>query len=182
MQPTDDDLMAQIAKGDERAYSLLVSRHLQRVRAVAYGFCANHADTDDIAQSVFWKVWTHAGSFEPGAAKFTTWLYRITTNACIDHGRRKRLKSWIGLDVIAEWVADRSDPAREHAGRTELAETRKALDALPERQRLALMLSVEGEMANGEIGAALGLTTGAVEQLLVRARRSLRDWLSGQGA
>lgn len=174
-EETDDDLLRAAASGNERAFGLLVSRHIERVRRVATGFTGNAADADDIAQEVFLSVWRHAGRWRDGEARFTTWLFRVTTNRCIDHARRKRLKSWVGLDRIEAIFASDDDPERELVGRGELASATRAVAQLPDRQRMAILLSVAAGLANPQIAETMGISTGAVEQLLVRARRVLRE-------
>ncbi|MFZ2102811.1 MAG: sigma-70 family RNA polymerase sigma factor [Oricola sp.] len=175
---TDDELLRAAADGSERAYGLLVSRHLDRVRRVARGYTGSAADADDIAQEVFLSVWRNAGRWRAGEARFSTWLYRVTANRCIDHMRRARFRSWIGLDRIEALVASDDDPERELAGRGELALAARAVAALPDRQRMAILLSVSAGLANPAIAETMGVSTGAVEQLLVRARRVLRENLS----
>jgi len=174
-EETDDDLLRAAASGNERAFGLLVSRHIERVRRVATGFTGNAADADDIAQEVFLSVWRHVGRWRDGEARFTTWLFRVTTNRCIDHARRKRLKSWVGLDRIEAIFASDDDPERELVGRGELASATRAVAQLPDRQRMAILLSVAAGLTNPQIAETMGISTGAVEQLLVRARRVLRE-------
>lgn len=175
---TDDELLRAAARGDERAYGRLVSRHLDRVRRVATGFTGSAADADDIAQDVFLSVWRHAAKWQAGEARFSTWLYRVTANRCIDHARRGRIRNWIGLDRIEAIFASDDDPERELAGRHELAAAAKSVAALPDRQRMAILLSVSAGLANPDIAETMGVSTGAVEQLLVRARRTLREQLN----
>ncbi|WP_306120745.1 MULTISPECIES: sigma-70 family RNA polymerase sigma factor [unclassified Roseitalea] len=172
----DDEALAKaVASGDERAFGLLVSRHLERVRAVANGFTGNAADADEIAQDVFVAVWSRVSDWRPDRGRFSTWLYRITANKCIDHGRRRgRRVAWAPIEDVAHRLAGNDDPERELAGRDELAAVRRAIAGLPDRQRMALLLSVSAGLANGEIALTMGISRGAVEQLLVRARTGLR--------
>jgi RNA polymerase sigma-70 factor (ECF subfamily) len=178
-EETDDDLLRAAASGSERAFGLLVARHIDRVRSIAKGFTGNLADADDIAQEVFLTVWRKAASWEPGAARFTTWVYRITANKCIDRHRRMRLRRWIGLEAVESVLASDDDPERTIAGRGALEIAMRAMANLPDRQRMAIVLSVAGEQSNAEIAEAMGLSVGAVEQLLVRARRALRNETEG---
>ncbi|GAB4352820.1 MAG: hypothetical protein Kow0026_10610 [Oricola sp.] len=180
-EETDDELLRAVAQGNERAYSKLVSRHLDRVRRVARGYTGSASDADDIAQEVFLSVWRSAGAWQKGEARFSTWLYRVTVNRCIDHKRRARFRNWIGLERIEAVFASDDDPERELAGRAELASAARAVAALPDRQRMAILLSVSAGLANPQIAETMSVSVGAVEQLLVRARRTLRDQLNGPG-
>lgn len=177
-EETDDDLLRATARGDERAFGRLVSRHIDRVRRVSKAYVGSLADADDIAQEVFLSVWRNAGKWQAGEARFSTWLYKVTTNRCIDHARRRRLKSWIGLDRIEAIFSSGDDPERQLAGRDDLALAGRAVAALPERQRMAILLSVVAELANPQIAETMEISTGAVEQLLVRARRTLREQMT----
>ncbi len=167
-------LVRAIAAGDEAAFSRIVAQHLQKVRAVANGYLANVADADEVAQDVFMVVWRSAGNWDPEKGKFATWLYRITVNKCIDR-HRKRRPGMMPIDDVAHGLAGEDDPERAVAGRQALSIMRGAIAALPERQRIALLLSVSAGLGNGEIAQALGISRGAVEQLLVRARVALRN-------
>ncbi|MCW5771601.1 MAG: sigma-70 family RNA polymerase sigma factor [Rhodospirillaceae bacterium] len=172
----DDALMSRAAAGDRRAFSMLVGRHGDRVRAIALRFTGSRADADDIAQAVFVSLWQAVPRWRPGAAQLSTWLYRVTVNRCIDASRRRRVRRWFGLDAVDdELMAEdvTADVAAEQA--SELAAVRQDILALPPRQRAAILLAADGERGTAEIGAALGVSEGAAEQLLVRARRSLRE-------
>lgn len=171
---TDEALAGAVASGDERAFGLLVSRHLERVRAVANGYVGNRADADDIAQEVFIAVWRKAARFRPDrGGRFTTWLYRVTVNRCIDHRRRQR-DATVPIDDVQDRLAGPENPETAAADRSELTAVAGAVAALPDRQRMALLLSVSAGLANADIAKTMGISNGAVEQLLVRARGRLR--------
>ncbi len=109
-----------------------------------------------------------------GAAQFSTWLYRVVVNRCLDQARRQRLRRFLPFGAIED-PPDESPSAFDTAsGRDRLAKVREMIRGLPEKQRLALLLSVQGEQSNAEIASILGISEGAAEQLLVRARRTLR--------
>lgn len=171
----DDALMRRIAAGDERAYAMLVQKHLGRTIRTAMRILGNQADAEDAAQDAFIRVWKHAENWEPEAnsgAKFTTWFYRVVTNLCIDYTRKKR---GIALDNIAEQEAE-DESGLEKLERADTFQTlKKHMDALPERQRTALTLCFYEEMSNKEAADIMGISIKALESLLVRARRSLRE-------
>jgi RNA polymerase sigma-70 factor (ECF subfamily) len=150
-------------------------RHGQHVRGLALSFSGQAADADDITQDVFVMLWRRPDAWNAGGAAFSTWLYRVVVNRCIDQARRRRLRSWLPFGEAPDPVDDAPDAVSALAGREHLAEVRFMIRALPEKQRVALLLAVQGERSNAEIGSILGISEGAAEQLLVRARRTLRE-------
>lgn len=176
---SDDELMRRAAGGDRDAYTRLVQRHLPRAVALATRVAGNRGDAEEIVQEAFLRTWLKAPEWRdenaPGSARFTTWFTRVVVNLCIDR-RRKPVMSPIEL---AEEM-----PSSEPGGFEVVAqgETRTrvlaALGTLPERQRAALTLCHWDSMSNIEAAEVLGISVGALESLLVRARRTLRDALA----
>ena len=109
------------------------------------------------------------------AASRSTWIYRIALNRCIDLDRRKKVRRLVGLDTVEDPVEP--DPGAEHGAvvRDELKAVSRDIQALPARQRAAILLAASGDISTSEIAARLGISDGAAEQLLVRARRTLRQ-------
>ena len=170
----DADLLARIAAGDRRAFAVLMRRHGDRVRGLALGFGGRSDEADDIAQDVFLMLWRRPDAWRPGQATFTTWLYRVVANRCLDGARRRRLRRWLPFGDGPEPADDAPTALAALSGRDHLAAVARMIRTLPERQRLALLLTVQGGRSNAEIAAILGVSQGAAEQLLVRARRTLR--------
>jgi RNA polymerase sigma-70 factor (ECF subfamily) len=174
----DETLVARIARGDERAFTEIVRRHAGRLRTLALRFGSEGGEADDIVQETFWTVWRKAGSWQPGGPPFAAWLTRIAINRAIDADRRRRVRRFFGIEEAAE-VADQAASAEDETTmRGELAAVAADIGTLPQRQRAAILLAAGGEHSNSEIAAMLGLSAGAVEQLLVRARRTLRARLA----
>lgn len=174
----DDALVAACGRGDQAAFAKLVRLHSARVHALALRMTASPADAEEIAQETFWRVWSSAARWQPGGARFTTWLHRIAMNLCIDRQRRARLRRFVQLDDAPE-VADATvGQEQQGADRQELATVLAAVGRLPERQRAALLLSADGDLSNKDIAHALGTTEKGVESMLVRARRTLRAALA----
>jgi RNA polymerase sigma-70 factor (ECF subfamily) len=172
--------MAAIAAGDQIAFARLVERHLARTVGLATRLMGSRADGEEIAQEAFARVWSHAVRWRPlgggGNARFTTWLYRIVMNLTID---RKRRPSHAAMDDVDEPVDEADDGfAKVHQRQVSDAVT-EAMMRLPERQRIALALCFFEGLSNIEAGKIMSLSVGAVESLLVRARRSLRQGLAG---
>ncbi|TGS15813.1 sigma-70 family RNA polymerase sigma factor [Mesorhizobium sp. M2E.F.Ca.ET.209.01.1.1] len=175
----DEELLARIAGGSQAALSTLMARHGRGLRTFAARYLGHAADAEDVVQEVFVTVWKQAARFDPGRARASTWLYRITANRCIDQRRRRGLRNFFGLDDIAEEpAAPEANAETATAARQELAIVRDGLSRLPERQRMALLLRAVGELDIGAIAEVMGASAGSVEQLLVRGRRALRDHLA----
>jgi len=172
--PDDDLLMARIAGGDEAAFALLMDRHLSRAVALAQRVTGSRAIADEIAQEAFLRVWTRAAAWQP-TARVSTWLWRIVMNLALDHMRKARPTP---LDDIPEPV----DPGEDPEMATERAALARALDAalggLPERQSRAVRLCLVDGFSQAEAAAVLEVSEGALESLLVRARRALRASLA----
>jgi RNA polymerase sigma-70 factor (ECF subfamily) len=175
----DDNLLARIAAGNQAALADLIARHGRGLRIFAGRYLGNAGDAEDIVQDVFVSVWTNAGRFDPQKARVSTWLYKITANRCIDQRRRQALRSFVGLDDL------KSDPASEApdaetsiSSRQELTTVRDGISGLPQRQRMALLLKVVADLDVPAIADVMGTSVGSIEQLLVRARRGLRDHMA----
>ncbi len=175
---TDEALVAQVADGDQRAFAEIVRRHGGRLKALALRFSGGAADADDIVQETFWSLWRNAKRWQPGGPPFAAYLTRMAMNRAIDGERKRKTRRFFGLEIADD--APDPEPGADHklAANSALAAVASDIKDLPERQRAAILLAADGERSNGEIAEAMGLTVGAVEQLLVRARRMLRTRLA----
>jgi RNA polymerase sigma-70 factor, ECF subfamily len=179
-------LIAEIAAGREAALAGLMGLLGRDIAVFAGRYLGNRADGEEIAQETFLRVWRMAGRYDPARAKVATWIYRIAVNLCIDRQRRNRFWRIFGRERADDWVDVVPDTAPDAtaviAGRQTLARVRVGIAALPERQRMAIMLSAIGGLETPAIAQAMATSTGAVEQLLVRARRQLRSDLGDDDA
>ncbi|MGJ4891523.1 RNA polymerase sigma factor [Bradyrhizobium sp. HKCCYLR20261] len=170
----DKELLDRLATGDELAFRLLVERHVDRAYAIALRIVGSAADAEDVVQDTMLKVWTHRGRWQHGRAKFSTWLYRVVSNRCIDIRRKPRTEN---VDVVPE-VADSTPDAVSVIERAEMSDILDAaMQRLPEQQRIAVILSYHENMSNGEIAGVMDTTVSAVESLLKRGRQQLREIL-----
>jgi RNA polymerase sigma-70 factor (ECF subfamily) len=189
-EPSDEELIRRAGQGDRLAYADLVRRHLGRVTGMAQRIMSSRADAEEIAQEAFMRVWTKAPNWQSaaagaagetpvGTAKFSTWLYRVVVNLCIDRKRRPRHRP---MDESID-PPDLAPLAPDRIGSAQIgAHVAAAVARLPERQRTALTLCFFEELSNREAAEIMALTPGAVESLLVRARRALRTALAGMAA
>jgi RNA polymerase sigma-70 factor (ECF subfamily) len=170
----DEELMARIADGDRGAFSTLVNRHLDRAVRTAQRLLGGRSEAEDVAQDAFLRVWQHAERWRPEGGRFTTWLYRVVVNASIDRLRKPR---GLALEDAPE-PEDESPSAFRTFHQAEVARSVSAAVAeLPERQRTALTLCHYEELGNIEAAEVMGITVGALESLLIRAKRHLRERL-----
>jgi RNA polymerase sigma-70 factor (ECF subfamily) len=168
----DDDLMQLVGEGDREAFGRLVERHVDRCVAIAQRSLGGRAsEAEDVAQDAMLRLWRHAPRWQAGRAQVSTWLYRVVVNLSIDHARKnKRYGGEVPEDTVDETPDAYDALASEYVSKA----VRDAIEQLPERQRTALVLCFYEGMSNADAADAMELSVGAVEQLLVRARRSLR--------
>jgi RNA polymerase sigma-70 factor (ECF subfamily) len=170
----DDDLLARVARGDGPAFARLVDRHRDRLMALAARVTGSRAAAEDIVQETFTRAWINAPLWRhqgTGRPSYAAWLSRVAFNLAIDLKRRAPMAP---LEAAAEPLdpapaADAVMMRRERAVALEAA-----IKALPPRQRAALSLCYDADLSNAEGAAAMGVSVGAFELLLVRARRALR--------
>lgn len=182
----DEDLalMVRIADGDEEAFERLVLKHQRAVIGTIAKMTNHSADTEDLAQQVFIRLWKSAGRYTP-KAKFTTFLFTITRNLVFNATRQKSRRKEHSLDEQEDdWhqTAEDPDPAIQPDQSLARQELRQIIDqaiaALPEKQRLAVVLRRYEQMPYEEIARVLDLTVPAVKSQLFRARASLRESLA----
>ena len=172
--PNDTELMARLVAGDMAALGDLAKRHQDKVLSLSYRVLGDWHRSEDVAQEAFLRVYRAAKRYKP-QAKFTTWLYRIVVNLCLDE-RRKQGKTAATLeDVDPTVLAESESNAAERKEVVKLVKT--AVAALPERQRMVVILHRYDGLSHGEISEVTGWTQSAVESLLVRGYANLREKL-----
>jgi RNA polymerase sigma-70 factor (ECF subfamily) len=182
---SSEELMAKVAGGDDQAFEILVTRHQTSVLNLIYRFIGDKTQAKDLAQEVFIRVWQAARSYKP-EAKFTTWIYRITANLCFNELKSSRRKKWLQFlrsdedrEVRMEEDIAEGSPSPEDLllAKEQSRQISKALQRLPENQRMALILKRYDDLSYQEIAEVLGCSVSAVESLLVRAKRTLHEKL-----
>jgi RNA polymerase sigma-70 factor (ECF subfamily) len=179
MRDPDEELVARVGAGDRRAAAELVRRHLPKMVGLARRMLGDAAEAEDVAQEVFLRVWRHAAEWRPGQAKFETWMHRVAMNLCLDRLRRASRQ---GGEVSPETPDHHASATRALDDAQRRERVRLALGVLPERQRAALVLCYYQERSNIEAAAILGVSVEALESLLARARRTLKNELSAERA
>jgi RNA polymerase sigma-70 factor (ECF subfamily) len=172
---TDEALVQAALAGTADAFDLLVTRHRRAVYQVCYRFVNNHEDAADLAQDTFVRAWRALGSFR-GQARFSTWVHRIAVNVSLN---KVSLKTPRGEALDFDTMADTRDPGPGHGlvAAERQALVRKAVAALPPRQRAALILRTYHELSHQEVADIVGTSVGAVKANVFHALANLRKRL-----
>lgn len=179
----DHALMSQIATGDENSFRMLVDRHQNSIVGTCTKMLGNTTDSEDIAQQVFIRVWKHAKKYKPDN-KFTTYLYTITRNLVYNETRRRSRKKTVSTDQREDesHLQHPGDPNTRPDASLLTGELQQAIDAaiqaLPEKQRLAVVLRRYENLPYEEIAEILNTSVSSVKSILFRARTTLRDSLT----
>ena len=177
VEDPDLELVRRVGAGDGPACAALVDRHLARIVGLAGRMLGNRAEAEEVAQDVFLRVWQQAGRWRAGEARFSTWLHRVTVNLCHDRLRRRRETT---LEAAGDPPSPDPPPGAALQRAAVVARVEAALQQLPERQRAAILLSHYQELGNIEAAAVLGVSVEALESLLARGRRRLKELLAGE--
>ena len=177
---TDDDraLVRAVLDGNHETFEELVRRHQRHVYQLCYRFSGNHEDASDLAQDVFIRAYKGLRTFK-GNSAFSTWLYRIGVNVCLNRVGSRPAAQTIALDRIerGDTRSERADAALLRHERA--AEVRAAVARLPDKQRATVILRVYHEMPHDEIAAVLGSSVGAVKANFFHAMANLKKALRG---
>ena len=176
----EDDRQAVEAcrNGDTQAFDRLVERYQRDVYRLCYRYVNNHFDASDMAQEVFLRAYKALGKFR-GDSAFSTWLYRIAVNTCLNFRSSRKMPP----TELSETLADGRRGALEEIEREEKAQrVREAIRHLPEKQRATLILRMYHDLSMDEIAGVMGSSVGTVKANLFHAIGKLRKRLGGGGA
>ncbi len=163
------------ARGDERAWEVIVRAYTRRIYNFAYSYLNDHFEAEDITQEVFFKVYLNLKNFRSGS-NFNAWIYSIAKNLIIDKLRqRKRRQEEVPLQ--SDQAVSSSDPAEEYRRKRDIELVRKAISMLPEEFREIIILRDVNELSYEEISAILNLPMGTVKSRINRARLKLYEIL-----
>ena len=180
--------MGRVGKKDTDAFETLVHRHQRPVLNFIYRLMGDALEAEDLAQEVFLRVWKSAATYKPDA-KFTTWLYRIATNLCINKQRALRIRKWFSMaqskkqkqDSARPFIhAENDGPATPEDHLLDAERTQQVLDAigdLPASQRSAIVLKMDQGLSYREIAQIMDRSVSAVDSLLIRAKKNLHKKL-----
>jgi RNA polymerase sigma-70 factor (ECF subfamily) len=180
---SDAQIMLRVKAGDDSAFEYLVQKYRRPMLSFMYRMAHSTAVAEDLAQEVFLRVYRSREKYE-ASAKFTTWLYRIASNLAVNHARdtrHERPENTVSLDEpdqdtgLTMDLPDTSLTAEQAIVRRErLAAIRQRVEALPERQRMALIMHKYQQMDYRQIAEILKLSESAIKSLLFRAYETLR--------
>jgi RNA polymerase sigma-70 factor, ECF subfamily len=174
----DDDREAVEAclRGERSAFDRLVERYQRDVYRLCYRYVNNHHDASDLAQEVFLKAYRALGRFR-GDSSFSTWLYRISVNTCLNFRAARRLPA----AELPEHIADERQGALDGLERDERSrQVRQAVTRLPDRQRATLILKIFHDLTHEEVAGILGTSVGTVKANLFHALANLRKLLAAE--
>ena len=184
----DKEIIEQVLAGDNNAFGALVERYQTRVYNLALRMCGNPDDAFDLAQEAFFRAWRGLPGFQFDSA-FSTWLFRLSANVCLDWLRAKKRRPTVSLTTVddedEEVQLELPDPGKSPEELVLAAEDRaaltKALNGLPVEYRQILTLRAIDDLSYAEIAGILKIKEGTVKSRLSRARLALRNKLLQNG-
>lgn len=172
----DAELLARVATSEPQAVREMVARKLARLLALAERMLGQRGEAEEVAQETFVRAWKQAPHWQPGRARFDTWLHRVALNLCYDRLRARGNEE--PYDELHDSLADPALAPEASLESKQLGQSiSAALAALPTRQREALVLQYYQELSNSEAAELMDISIEALESLLSRARRNLRAQL-----
>ena len=180
MEFDERNMIERASRGDAAAFNHLMAQHERRMYAVALRMCGNREDAQDCLQEAMLRVYRAIGGFK-GQSSFSTWVYRITMNTCLDELRRKKNRQNTSLDNLLDmgWSpADESNAPEKQAMRSELRRNlNRAIQELPEEMRSAVVLRDIQGFSYDEIARMLEINVGTIKSRISRGREKLREKL-----
>lgn len=184
---SEKKIIEKVLGGDANAFEELVLKYEKTVYNLALRMVGDRDDAFDMTQEAFIKAYGSLSSFR-GDSKFSVWIYRITTNVCLDFLRSKSRKQQVSLtvsdddeDAQLDIPDPSSDPEQQLMQKISMQSVEEGLKTLPDKQRQILVMRELGGMSYAEIGAALSLEEGTVKSRIFRARKRLCTFLLDSG-
>lgn len=175
MADADSELVRRSQRADPAAFEELIRQHQRMVHALTYRMTGSLADADDLAQETFLRAYEQVGSFR-GTAKFSTWLYRIAVNTCLNWRQSEFRRSRLYAQAAEEFAAERADEG--HSPVDQAGEIQAALLKLPAKQRAAVVLTIYDGLNHAEAAQVLGCSETTVSWRVFSAKRKLKKLLT----
>ncbi len=172
---TDNEIIGLYGRGlHEEAFKGIVDAYTERLYWHVRRFLCSHDDTNDLLQDIFIKIWSALPSFR-GASTLYTWIYRIATNEVLNHLRKQRFKSLISMDFTSSAMERKIDEDSYFNGDELQRELHKAIQRLPEKQRIVFNLRYFDEMKYSDIAEITGTSEGALKASYHHAYNKIKD-------
>jgi RNA polymerase sigma-70 factor (ECF subfamily) len=171
---TEEKIIARVKSGDDDAFAHLVESYKNKVFSLAYRILFSWQEAEDVSQEAFIKVYRRLNSFDPKRAGFSTWLYRITYNLCVDYLRKRKYQTTLEEDFAAE---DAKGPEQKAIESEQSQKLLEAVSSLSEEYRTPLMLFHFHGLSYQEICEVLDVPMSIVKNRLFRARKILKQML-----
>ena len=180
MADADAELVVQSQKGDPAAFEALVRNHQRMVHSLTFRMTGSLADAEDLAQEAFIRAYEQIGAFH-GASKFSTWLYRIAVNCCLNWRQSESRRFRLQTDCANELSAQQMNGGHASGGHRANEQVQAALLKLPAKQRAAIVLTIYDGLNHAEAAQVLGCSETTVSWRVFAARQKLKRWLTANG-
>jgi RNA polymerase sigma-70 factor (ECF subfamily) len=180
MADADADLVLQSQNGDPAAFEALIRNHQHMVHSLTYRMTGSLADAEDLAQETFIRAYEQIGSFR-GASKFSTWLYRIAVNICLNWRQSEARRFHLQADCAGEISANHAIGGNSPADNQLNQQVQSALLKLPAKQRAAIVLTIYDGLNHAEAAKVLHCSETTVSWRVFAAKRKLKRWLAANG-
>jgi RNA polymerase sigma-70 factor (ECF subfamily) len=180
MADADAELVLQTQKGSPAAFEELVRNHQRMIHSLTFRMTGSPADAEDLAQETFIRAYAQIGSYR-GTAKFSTWLYRIAVNTCLNWKQSEARRFQLHTDCAVEFSARHANGENPAAENGACQHVQAALLKLPAKQRAAIALTVYDGLNHAEAAHVLGCSETTVSWRVFAARRKLKRWLAANG-
>ncbi len=183
----DRELIVRATKGDEAAFRTLLSKYERAVFNICLRMVRNREQAEDLAQDAFMKVFSMLERYNPSYA-FSSWLFKITSNLCIDSIRKRKLDTLpldqpiqsAGGEFARQYESPEDDPEKKMMSRELVARLQEAIEGLPPHYRIMILLRHQQDLSYEEIAETLDVPLGTVKARIHRAREMLKNRLAGE--
>ena len=176
MADADADLVLQTQKGSPAAFEALVRQHQRMIHSLTFRMTGSPADAEDLAQETFLRAYAQIGAFR-GTAKFSTWLYRIAVNTCLNWRQSEARRFQLQTDFAGEFSTQCLNGENVAVENQSSQQVQSALLKLPAKQRAAIVLTIYDGLNHAEAAQVLGCSETTVSWRVFAARRKLKRWL-----
>ena len=180
MADADADLVLQSQKGSPAAFEALVRQHQRMIHSLTFRMTGSLADAEDLAQETFLRAYEQIGSFR-GTSKFSTWLYRIAVNTCLNWRQSEARRFHLQADCAGEMSANHADGGNSPTDNQLSQQVQSALLKLPAKQRAAIVLTIYDGFNHAEAAKVLHCSETTVSWRVFTAKRKLKRWLAAKG-